>query len=155
MVQNYFDKGVQTSIMSSPNADMTFTDLHKTWSNCFGLSSSIFEWLFSFQLLKSFFDAKLFLRNSENTYYIQKLKIVSWQLFKDCSFSNPTKISQKNFYKLQMLVVSPFLMDFGDPFSSSDDESNRFFFDFLLTLMGESIEFESSSCLFGSFKGEL
>ena len=44
-------------------------------------------------------------------------------------------------------------MDFGDPFSSSDDESNRFFFDFLLTLMGESIE--SSSCLFASFKGEL
>lgn len=54
-----------------------------------------------------------------------------------------------------MLVISPFEMDFGDPFSSSDDESNRFFFDFLLTLMGESIEFESSSCLFGSFKGEL
>ena len=54
-----------------------------------------------------------------------------------------------------MLVISPFEMDFGDPFSSSDDESNRFFFDFLLTLMGESIEFESSSCLFASFKGEL
>ena len=48
---------------------------------------------------------------------------------------------------------SPFLMDFGDPFSSSDDESNRSFFDFLFTLIGESIEF--SSCLFGSFKGEL
>ena len=57
---------------------LTFTDLHKTWSNCFGLSSTIFNWVFSFRLFKSFFDAKLFLRNSENTYYIQKLKIVSW-----------------------------------------------------------------------------
>ena len=27
MVQNYFDKGVQTSIMSSPNADMIAVSL--------------------------------------------------------------------------------------------------------------------------------
>ena len=116
---------------------------------------------FQFSIIfKSFFDVKLFLRNSENTYYIQKLKKLFHSSFSEIvhflirrKFPVGKIILRKTFTKLQMLVISPFLMDFGDPFSSSDDESNRFFFDFLLTLMGESIE--SSSCLFASFKGEL
>ena len=42
-------------LVQSNLAFLTFTDLHKTWSNCLGLSSSIFDFGSIFSVVKKLF----------------------------------------------------------------------------------------------------